>query len=105
MVTYFRFVRFFADGTCITVLTTVEPREVVQQVSWTGMVGLRGTSDGVWRMSESGAVSVEVRGPRGYTFIEELQIKSTSRGKHNKLVWTGFYSVNQEDGEKTVHSS
>ena len=71
-------------------------------MSWTGVVGLRGTSDGVWRMSESGAVSVEVRGPRGYTFIEELQIKSTSRGKHNKLVWTGFYSVNQEDRERTV---
>lgn len=74
----------------------------MHEVNWAGAARLQGASDGVWSMSEAGAVSVEVGGPRGHTFIEELQIKSTSRGKHNKLVWTGFYSVN-EDGEKTVN--
>src|SRR5271170_2231146 len=104
MVTYFRFIRFYADGRCITVLTTMEPREVVGQVSWMGVGGVKGGSDGVWSMdSETGAVSVEVRGPRGYLFIKDLQIKSTGRGKHNKLVWMGFHSVNQDDGERTVY--
>jgi F-box protein 9 len=73
-VTYFRFIRFYPDGTCITVLTTVEPRDVVYSVSWIGMAGLKGVSEGIWRMTESGAVSIEVSGPRGYTFIKDLQV-------------------------------
>ena len=73
------------------------------QVGWGTVAGLRGGSDGVWRMdSETGQVCVEVRGPRGYIFVKDLQIKSTGRGKHNKLVWMGFHSVNQDDGERTV---
>ena len=103
MVTYFRFIRIYPDRSCITVLTTAEPREVVHKVSWSGtQAGLKGASEGVWRMTESGGVSLEVSGPKGYTFCLELQIKSTGRGKHNKLVWVGFHSVNREDGEQTV---
>src|SRR5271170_6607511 len=34
MVTYFRFIRFFPEGRCITVLTTLEPKDVVHSVSW-----------------------------------------------------------------------
>jgi F-box protein 9 len=85
MVTYFRFVRFYPDGTCITVLTTVEPREVVHSVSWIGIAGLKGVSEGIWRMTESGAVSVEVTGPRGYTFIKDLQVRSNMDGINSRL--------------------
>jgi F-box protein 9 len=79
MVTYFRFVRFFEDGGVITVLTTVEPRDVVHGISREGQGGLKGVSDGVWRMSETGGVVVEVRGPRGYMFIKDLQVVSFGR--------------------------
>lgn len=85
MVTYFRFVRFFADGNCITVLTTLEPREVVHSVSRAGSVGLKGVSYGVWRMSESGAVNVEVRGPRRYTFIKDLQVFKVIMKSNDRL--------------------
>lgn len=81
IVTYFRFARFYPDGSCITVLTTSEPKEVVYSVSWVGVNGgLKGASDGVWKMSESGGVSVEVRGPRGYTFVKELQVRLRVNG-------------------------
>lgn len=104
MVTYYRFLRFFRDGRVLSVLTTQEPKDIVRDVSFAMVAGLRGVSEGSWSMSEGGEVGVSVRGIRGYTFVMELQMKSTSRGKHNKMVWTGFYSVNQEDGEKTVYA-
>jgi F-box protein 9 len=85
MVTYFRFVRFYPDGTCITVLTTLEPKEVVHSVSWTGSVGLKGVSEGIWRMSETGRVMIEVRGPRDYTFIKDLQVLSWRCGLMYRL--------------------
>jgi F-box protein 9 len=72
VVTYFRYVRFYPEGGCITVLTTLEPREVVHSVGWG--TALKGTSDGVWRMSESGEVRVRVSGPRKYTFVKDLQV-------------------------------
>ena len=71
-VTYFRFIRFFADGRCITVLTTLEPKEVVHYVGWEG--GLKGVSEGIWSMSETGAISVEVNGPKKYLFTKDLQV-------------------------------
>jgi F-box protein 9 len=76
MVTYFRFLRFYPEGTVITVLTTLEPKEVVRSVSWNGCIALKGVSQGVWRMTEGGAVTVQVAGPRGYTFIMDLQVLS-----------------------------
>ena len=72
MVTYFRYVRFFPEGGCITVLTTLEPREVVHAVTWG--TALKGVSDGVWRMSETGEVRIRVSGPRRYTFVKDLQV-------------------------------
>jgi F-box protein 9 len=80
MVTYFRFVRFFEDGEVITVLTTAEPGDVVGAISREGKAGLKGVSDGVWRMSETGGVVVEVRGPRRYMFVKELQVSFLWRG-------------------------
>lgn len=74
MVTYFRFVRFYPSGQCITVLTTSEPREVVHSISWSAIAGVKGVSDGVWKMSETGEVEIQVTGPRGYVFIKDLQV-------------------------------
>lgn len=74
MVTYFRFVRFYPGGQCITVLTTLEPREVVHSISWGSIQGIKGVSDGVWKMSESGEVEIQVTGPRGYIFIKDVQV-------------------------------
>ena len=74
MVTYFRFVRFYPSGQCITVLTTSEPRDVVHSISWSAMAGVKGVSDGVWKMSETGEVEIQVTGPRGYLFIKDLQV-------------------------------
>jgi len=103
-VTYFRFLRFFRDGRVLSVLTTLEPREVVYSVSWAAAPGLKGVSEGTWSMTDTGQVSVKVTGPREYTFVMELQVKSTTRGKHNKLGWVAFYSVNREGGERTVRT-
>jgi len=74
MVTYFRFVRFYPGGRCLTVLTTTEPREVVHSITWTGVADVKGVSEGVWTMSETGEVEIQVTGPRGYVFVKDLQV-------------------------------
>ena len=74
MVMYFRFLRFYPDGNVICVLTSLEPKEVVHSVKWDAYLGLKGVSLGIWRMSEVGGVTVEVRGIKGYTFFKELQV-------------------------------
>lgn len=57
-------------------LTTLEPREVVHAVGWG--TALKGVSDGVWRMSETGEVRIRVSGPRRYTFVKDLQVLNSS---------------------------
>lgn len=37
IVTYFRYLRFFRDGTCISLLTTSEPIDVVHHICWENM--------------------------------------------------------------------
>ena len=37
IVTYFRYLRFFRDGTCISLLTTSEPIDVVHHLRWENM--------------------------------------------------------------------
>jgi F-box protein 9 len=99
MVTYYRYVRFFPGGECVCVLSTVEPKEVVHAV--TRECQLKGACFGTWTMEEEGEVSIQIAGARRYTFLQGLQVRSTMRGKHNKLVWVKFSSVNDE-GERTV---
>ncbi|ODQ50042.1 hypothetical protein SAICODRAFT_62443 [Saitoella complicata NRRL Y-17804] len=109
IVTYFRFLRFFGEGKVVSVLTTDEPREVVadlgvekddseevaegrgKRVPW-----------GTWALdpTSSGRLHIHLSGHGKYFFEMELQIKSTSRGRHNKLAWVRFESVSKETGER-----
>ncbi|KAK9244114.1 hypothetical protein V1506DRAFT_542486 [Lipomyces tetrasporus] len=94
IVTYYRYVRFFDDGTCITHLTTKEPIEVVPEFHRHLMK--RGMFKGTWRMSIDGRVRIESQSPVAkYLFLQELDIKSAGRGRHNRLNWVGFWSFNR----------
>ncbi|KAK9373419.1 uncharacterized protein V1513DRAFT_449138 [Lipomyces chichibuensis] len=94
IVTYYRYVRFFDDGTCITHLTTKEPIEVVPEFQRHLMK--RGMFKGTWQMSIDGRVRIESQSPVAkYLFLQELDIKSAGRGRHNRLNWVGFWSVNR----------
>ncbi|CCG84505.1 protein of unknown function [Taphrina deformans PYCC 5710] len=99
LVTYFRFLRFFPNGECLSLLTPTEPREVVHNI----MPGtkLKGVQKGRWSMTRAGQVSIEANGPSNYLFFMELQIRSSSRGRQNKLAWTKFFGVHPLSAEVT----
>lgn len=93
MVTYYRYIRFYPDGTCLTLLSNTAPAEIVPVFfPWSSKPRL---SRGTWKMTLDGHLSIESEAPVAkYKFKLELQIKSTSRGRHNKFVWENFASVN-----------
>ncbi|KAK9344299.1 hypothetical protein V1522DRAFT_410635 [Lipomyces starkeyi] len=103
IVTYYRYVRFFDDGTCITHLTTKEPTEVVPEFHRHLMK--RGMFKGTWQMSIDGRVRIESQSPVAkYLFLQELDIKSAGRGRHNRLNWVGFWSINRVTADRMEFS-
>ncbi|KAK9456898.1 hypothetical protein V1511DRAFT_520771 [Dipodascopsis uninucleata] len=94
IVTYYRYIRFFEDGTCLIMLTTREPIEVVPEFHRHLM--RRNMFKGNWRMSMDGRLRIESQAPvNKYLFLQELEIKSSGRGRHNRLNWIGFWSFNR----------
>ncbi|KAK1975667.1 F-box domain-containing protein [Colletotrichum cereale] len=124
IVTYYRYLRFFRDGTVISLLTTDEPTSVVHYItrdllkqhcrggaahlpSLVMQYGLRGR----WRMSSAldhpdvplgeaeDDLFVETEGVGAkYTYRMHLEVRSAGRGKgarNTKLMWKGFYSYNK----------
>ncbi|KAK6443038.1 hypothetical protein LTR95_000752 [Oleoguttula sp. CCFEE 5521] len=124
VVTYFRYLRFFRDGTVISLLTTVEPADVVHHLTKENMhthhsatsalpsAVMRDALRGRWRLSGplssmtdpstgeaevEGDIHIETQGvtPK-YTY--RMQLGLTHAGKsarNNKLVWKGFWSWNR----------
>ncbi|ORX92915.1 hypothetical protein K493DRAFT_338562 [Basidiobolus meristosporus CBS 931.73] len=92
MVTYYRYLRFFNDGTCIKLLTTDEPGHVVKNFKTT----YKGNSI---------MIEVKDRHRLKNTFFLSLNLKSTTRGKHNKLSWNDYYSEDStRNFEQTQYS-
>jgi len=100
VVTYFRFLRFYKDGTCLSCLTTNEPKEVVHDLRWAQKADsrdvvishsrnlaleeerkLKGLSRGTWTATQTGEVSIQIKGHRVYVFLLELQVCDCSKHK------------------------
>jgi F-box protein 9 len=122
MVTYYRYLRFFDDGTCISLLTTDEPTDVVPRFNkrylndningnvvyaredGTMLGHQKGIAHGTWVIdSRDGQLLIETQGSVDrYLFYMLLKIRSSGHNKHNKLKWQRFWSVNkltQNEGE------
>ena len=123
VVTYFRYLRFFKDGTVISLLTTNEPVDVVHHLIKENLHDRHHSSNlpssvmkdalrGRWRLSGpvssavdlktgdlevEGDVHVETEGvvPR-YTYKMLLALAHAGKGaRNNKLAWKGFWSYNR----------
>lgn len=114
IVTYYRYLRFLRDGTCISLLTTSEPADVVPFLYPQHMHKHHGQLPsavmkdallGRWRLSgpagttgeEEGVLHVETAGvtPK-YLYKMILKLGSAGRGvRNNKLVWQGYWSYNK----------
>jgi F-box protein 9 len=134
IVTYYRYLRFFRDGTAISLLTTTEPADVVHHLTKEALVSHRDGSGasfpsavmksalhGRWRMSSpsdladvhpseaEGDVIVETEGVDPiYIYKMHLGLRSAGRGaKNNKLLWKGYWSyhtLTDDVGEFTLRN-
>ncbi|KAK4990632.1 hypothetical protein LTR50_002332 [Elasticomyces elasticus] len=120
VVTYFRYLRFFRDGTAISLLTTTEPADVVHHLlksnmhhhhhgalpsavmkdALRGRWRLSGPGDGTHAGSEEaeGDVHVETEGvvPK-YMWKMQFVLGSAGKGaRNNRLSWKGFWSYNRQ---------
>jgi F-box protein 9 len=121
IVTYYRYLRFFRDGTVISLLTTIEPAEVVHHLTKELQETHRGGAAphlpsivmqnalrGRWRLSTAGdnpeaglkyaegTVFVETEGANSrYMYRMKLSLHTAGKGaKNHKLVWQGFWNYN-----------
>lgn len=121
IVTYFRYLRFFRDGTVISLLTTDEPADVVHYLTkelhdthrgggslYLPSAVMHNALRGRWRLSSViDNPDIDVKDSEGDLFIEtegaipkymyrmELSVRRSGRAsRQNKLVWQGFWSYN-----------
>lgn len=115
IVTYYRYIRFLRDGTCISLLTTSEPADVVPYLYVEHMhkhhnalpsAVMKDALLGRWRLTgpgssddgeAEGTLVVETAGvtPK-YMYKMVLGLGNAGRGvKNNKLSWQGYWSYNR----------
>ncbi|KAK4454803.1 putative F-box protein [Podospora aff. communis PSN243] len=122
IVTYYRYLRFFRDGTVLSLLTTAEPTDVVHHLTREALAQHAGGAAphlpssvvasalrGRWRLAHAGDnphaslsevegdLIVETEGVSKYIYRMDLALRSAGKGgtKNNKLIWRGFYSYNR----------
>lgn len=120
-VTYYRYLRFFRNGTVISLLTTAEPVDVVHfltkslleshkggQAAYLPSSVMENAFRGRWRLSTTsdnpetelqdaeGDLYVETEGVGKYTYRMEFSLRSAGKGtRNNKLVWKGYWHYNK----------
>ncbi|KAF2747540.1 hypothetical protein M011DRAFT_423237 [Sporormia fimetaria CBS 119925] len=120
IVTYYRYLRFFRNGQCISLLTTSEPTDVVPYLHMEQVHKNHGNLPsapmkdallGRWRLSgpaipgleeegngeKEGMLHIETDGAHPkYLFKMVLSMGSAGRGaRNNKLSWDGYWSYNR----------
>ncbi|KAH8680108.1 F-box protein pof7 [Tricladium varicosporioides] len=121
IVTYYRYLRFFRDGTVISLVSTDEPADVVHHLTkelqdthreggalHLPSVVMKNSLRGRWRLStildnpeaslkdSEGDLFVETEGANArYMYRMKLALRSAGKGaRNNKLVWQGFWNYN-----------
>ncbi|KAI9478695.1 MAG: hypothetical protein EXX96DRAFT_571870 [Benjaminiella poitrasii] len=91
-VTYYRYIRFFPDGTILKHVTTTEPAHVVRLLQ--PGYNKKQCFHGKFMLNDDSHITIVMKDstlPRE-TFYLMLNMKTTHRGRHNKLVWEEYYS-------------
>lgn len=118
IVTYYRYLRFFRDGTVISLLTTAEPSDVVHHLSMEHLhhnhpgglpsAVMKDALRGRWRLSgpddgsgvsdePEGDLHIETQAPVAkYHYKMVLGLANAGKGtRNNKLNWKGYWSHNR----------
>lgn len=113
VVEFYRSIRFLPDGTALSLLTTDPPSETVRRLE--PSLKAKGFAKGRWELFEHGLEDDDEEGrPRGakvvvedlrdrsmhkYAFRMVFGLRSTTRGRWNKLDLLEYHSVNLTNGE------
>ncbi|KAI8379390.1 uncharacterized protein BYT42DRAFT_495985 [Radiomyces spectabilis] len=99
LVTYYRYLRFFPDGTLVKHVSTDEPAQVVKLIN--GNFGRKQVFNGRWQI-DGDEIDIRMRDPDlpFEHFEMYLKIKSTHRGRHNKLTWIEY--VSRKEGRDEI---
>lgn len=97
-ITYYRYIRFYPDGTLIKVLSALEPDKVVPFLLKShSSIEDQKIFTGFWSINDE---LVEIVIPNGsvpyYTFYYHFQIKNLSTRKHAKLTWIDYYAIRKK---------
>lgn len=117
IVTYYRYLRFYADGSLLSLLTTHAPADVVHAFSKPALTPAHlraqtlpgaplpsaahgwapNVSRGRWRIDSDGRVDVETEAPNlpRYLFRMQLRVRNVKGRGAVKLAWEGFWSWNK----------
>lgn len=104
LVTYYRYLRFFTDGTVVKHVTTDEPAQVVKQLDQDHSKQQTFRGHFAWKQDDNGngkqpmtILKIDTRDDNlpYERFFLQLDVKGTHRGRHNKLGWRKYTSVNQ----------
>ncbi|AET39351.1 SCF ubiquitin ligase complex subunit HRT3 Ecym_4288 [Eremothecium cymbalariae DBVPG len=105
MVTYFRYLRFYPDGTCLRLVTTDVPNQVVN--SFTKEAAIPMSSVCRWSLGHPASPHQNrlqiTRTTDKYNFVEELIIAHQAKKLHHRLKWLKSYSFDS-DGQRTDFS-
>ncbi|KAL6941395.1 hypothetical protein ACO0RG_002525 [Hanseniaspora osmophila] len=101
MITYYRYFRFFPNGTVLRLVSSEEPQFVVKKYQ----ENLKDIQTCKWSINvEDPSLLTIERHNSKYTYIEHFQIANQNKfKKHNKLKWVESYFMDK-DGEKIVYN-
>jgi len=101
---YHRYLRFFADGTVVSLLTSDQtpPREIIPILS--PSLSMKGLFVGFWELHDSVVYLNSLADPTGsstlpYVFQMTLQLSSRPLGRWNRLAILAYDSIHVESGE------
>ncbi|KAL3233605.1 F-box protein HRT3 [Nakaseomyces bracarensis] len=96
ILTYYRYFRFYKDGTCLRLLTTDEPSVIVKHFSKANKP--KGSEVCQWAIGidyNFGVLNIR-RSNDKYDFHEQFIIKNRGRRKHHQLEWVKSVAVDRE---------
>ncbi|SSD58808.1 related to F-box protein HRT3 [Saccharomycodes ludwigii] len=106
MITYYRYLRFYPDGTCLRLVSPIEPSVMT-------INNLHKTEDSSsifkdlavckWSINtEMSDMVTIIRYTKKYTFVEKLRIRNQGLKIHHKLKWIESFALDTTSGEKSV---
>lgn len=102
LVTYFRYLRFFPDGTVLKLTSTDEPSVIVPVFLKENLKDWKNGSISRFSLEADGQVIIR-RKTELYSFVEELNIVNLGYRKFHRLNWESSYIID-EDGERDYFS-